>query len=84
MSNEIILLVGGSRPLYKEVSEKVEVLFPAAQLVWLRSYLEIEKYFEDGGVAKLIFLGEEPSDYTGPSFLMDINELSENLPIIFA
>ena len=84
MSSEIILLVGGSRPLYKEVSEKVEVLFPTSELVWLRSYSEVEKFFEDGGAAKLVFLGEEPLDYSGPSLLIDLNELSDNLPIIFA
>lgn len=84
MNRETILLIGGSRPLYKEVFEKVEVLFPDAELVWLRTYSEVEKYFEEGGVAKLVFLGEEPSDYSGQSLLMDINELSENLPIIFA
>lgn len=84
MSSEIILLVGGTRPSYKEVSEKVEILFPAAELIWLRTYSEVQNFFDEGRVAKLVFLGEQPSDYSGASFLMDLNELSKNLPIIFA
>lgn len=84
MSTEKILLIGGNKSLYNGVAEKVEVLFPAAELIWLRSYIEIEEFFNEGGSAKLIFLGEEPTDYKGNSFLMDINELSDNLPVIFA
>jgi hypothetical protein len=84
VSAEIILFVGENRNLYKEVSQKVEFLFPTAELIWLRMYSEIKEFFEDGGVAKVIFLGEEPSDYKGTTFLMDLNELSENIPVIFA
>ncbi len=81
--NEIILLVGGKKILYKELSEKVEVLFPAADFIWLQFYAEIEEYFGNGGVAKLIFFGEEPEDYKGSSFLIDLTDLSGNIPIIF-
>jgi hypothetical protein len=84
VNNDIILFVGENRTLYKSVSEKVEVIFPTSELIWLRLYTEIEEYFGNGGVAKLIFLGEEPSDYKGPSFLMDLNDLSENIPVVFA
>lgn len=84
MSSEKILLVGGNRSKFVEVSDKVAALFPTAELVWLRSFIEVKQYFEEGDSAKLVFIGEEPSDYSGPSFLMDINELSDNLPVIFA
>lgn len=84
MSNEIILFVGENRTLYKQVSEKVKVIFPASELIWLRLFSEIEEYFGEGGVAKLIFLGEEPSDYKGSSFLIDLNDLSDSIPVVFA
>ena len=84
MSSEIILLVGGNKSKFNEVSYKVDALFPSAELVWLRTFMEVKEYFEEGGSAKVIFMGEEPSDYKGTSFLTEINELSDNLPIIFA
>ena len=84
MNSEKILLVGGNKSKYVEVSYKVDALFPDSELVWLRTYMEVKQYFEEGESAKIIFLSEDPSDYSGLSFLMDINELSDNLPIIFA
>lgn len=83
MSNERILLVGGDKTVFTEVSTKVDALFPKAELVWLKTYTEVKKYFDEDDSAKIIFIAEEPSDYMGLSFLTEINVLSANLPVIF-
>lgn len=83
MEKDKILLIGGNKPVYNEVAVKVETLFPNSELVWLRTFQEAEGFFLEGNKARLIFLSEPPADYKGSSFLLEIKNLSKNLPIIF-